>query len=190
MKKLQSIFILLSTVLNFTIQANNSSFTDDRDNDKNILKFYLNSTISKNKISNGYYFVDSENKINLSGNKISGFPDFLANAGLNYAAQSLNIDLSLRYVGTFYSDNFDDNRDGLLLSYPQFVFYTDNKNDAYFTSDLYLSYEMNLLDGLSSSKIYLQINNLFDRLYSANAIGGEFFPAAERNFLFGIRFGL
>lgn len=159
-------------------------------NIKNILKFYLNSTISKNKISNGYYFVDSENKINLSGNKISGFPDFLANAGLNYAAQSLNIDLSLRYVGTFYSDNFDDNLDGLLLSYPQFVFYTDNKNDAYFTSDLYLSYEMNLLDGLSSSKIYLQINNLFDRLYSANAIGGEFFPAAERNFLFGIRFGL
>ena len=159
-------------------------------NIKNILKFYLNSTFSKNKISNGYYFVNSENKINLSGNKISGFPDFLANAGVNYRAYGLNIDISLRYVGTFNSDNFDDNLDVLLVSYPNFVFYADNKNDAYFTSDLYLSYEMNLLDGLSSSKIYLQINNLFDRLYSANAIGGEFFPAAERNFLFGIRFGL
>lgn len=42
-------------------------------NIKNIFKFYLNSTYSQNKISNGYYFIDSENKINLSGNKISGF---------------------------------------------------------------------------------------------------------------------
>lgn len=157
---------------------------------KNIFNFYLNSTYSQNKISDGYYFIDSESKINLSGNKISGFPDFLVNAGVNYRTNGLNIDVSLRYVGTFYSDYFDDNLDELIVSFPDFVAYTNNINDAYFTSDLYLSYEINLLDGLSNSKIYLQINNLFDSLYSANAIGGEFFPAAERNFLFGIRVGL
>lgn len=159
-------------------------------NIKNIFKFYLNSTYSQNKISNGFYFIDSENKINLSGNKIGGFPDILANAGVNYHAYGINIDFSLKYVGSFYSDNFDDNLDGLLVSYPNFVIYKDNKNDAYFTSDLYLSYELNLLDGLSNSKIYFQINNLFDRLYSATAIGSEFFPAAERNFLAGINLGL
>jgi len=157
---------------------------------KNILKFYLNSTYNQSKISNGIYFIDSENKIDLSGNRISGFPELLLNAGLNYSADGLNIDLSTRYVGTFYSDNFGENLSSLLASYPEFVSYTDNKNDAYFTSDFYLSYEMNLLDGLSDTKFYLQINNLFDRLYSANAIGAEYFPAADRNFLFGIKLGI
>jgi iron complex outermembrane receptor protein len=32
-------------------------------------------------------------------------------------------------------------------------------------------------------------NNVFDNLYSAYAIGKEFFPAAERNFIAGIQLG-
>ena len=48
----------------------------------------------------------------------------------------------------------------------------------------------NLFNAMSDSKIYIQINNIFDRLYSANAIGEEFFPGAERNFAAGFKLGL
>jgi len=33
----------------------------------------------------------------------------------------------------------------------------------------------------------LQVNNIFDNLYSAYAIGKEYFPAADRNFIAGIQ---
>ena len=49
---------------------------------------------------------------------------------------------------------------------------------------------MNLFNRLTYSKLYLQVNNIFDQLYSAYAIGKEFFPAAERNYLVGIQIGL
>ena len=39
-------------------------------------------------------------------------------------------------------------------------------------------------------KFIVQVNNIFDNLYSAYAIGKEFFPAAERNWLAGIQVGL
>ncbi|MCK7517698.1 MAG: hypothetical protein MZV64_08270 [Ignavibacteriales bacterium] len=47
------------------------------------------------------------------------------------------------------------------------------------------AYEFNLFNGLTNSKVFLQVNNIFDNLYSAYAIGKEFFPAAERNFIAG-----
>jgi hypothetical protein len=34
------------------------------------------------------------------------------------------------------------------------------------------------------------VNNIFDEIYSANAVGAEFFPAAERNFIVGLQLGL
>jgi iron complex outermembrane recepter protein len=73
---------------------------------------------------------------------------------------------------------------------PGFVDYTDNKNEAYFVMDFFGSYEFQLLGGRSLSKVFVQVNNLFDNLYSAHAIGKEFFPAAERNFIAGIQLGL
>jgi len=63
-------------------------------------------------------------------------------------------------------------------------------HDAYFVSDFYLSYEFYLLSALTPWKIFVQVNNIFDNLYSAYAIGKEFFPAAERNFIAGIQVGL
>lgn len=152
--------------------------------------FYLNTTYSQNKISKGFYFIDSENKINLSGNKIGGFPDFMANAGLSFSISGVYINFTARFVDDFYSDNFDKHLKQLFSTFPGFVSYNDNKNDSYFTADLFSSFEMSLFNELTSSKIYFLINNLFNNLYSANAIGGEFFPAADRNFLLGIRLGL
>jgi iron complex outermembrane receptor protein len=98
--------------------------------------------------------------------------------------------LNGKYVGDFYSDNYDENLLSYLNNYPGFVDYSDNVNGAYFVSDIFMSYEFSVLNTLTPWKIYLQVNNIFDNLYSAYAIGKEFFPAAEKNWLAGIQVGL
>jgi iron complex outermembrane recepter protein len=145
--------------------------------------------MSNNFIKEGRY-IDSLRSINLNGNKISGFPGFLFNFGINYNKNKVYMKLTGKYVGAFYSDNFDNKLTHYLASFGDFVTYSDNKNPPYFTADFIASYSFNLFNALSDSKIYIQINNLLDRLYSANAIGAEFFPGAERNFVVGLKLGL
>lgn len=157
---------------------------------KSGLKIFGNATFSKNKITEGRFFLSGSNSIDLSGNSISGFPEFLANLGIQYKQRNFYAKFSGKYVGKFYSDNYDENLSNYLLTNPAFVSYTDNVNDEYFTASLLVSYEFNLFNSLTGSKIFFQVNNLFDNLYSANAIGGEFFPAADRNFYFGLNIGL
>ncbi len=154
------------------------------------LKYLANATYSSNTIQTGLFYLDSENYIDLSGNRITGFPDFLANIGVAYQQAGFYLRYSGKYVGDFYSDNYDQNLDEYLIQYPGFVDYSDNLNEAYFVSDLFASYEFAVFNALTPWKIYGQINNLFDELYSANAIGKEFFPAAELNWLAGIQVGL
>jgi iron complex outermembrane receptor protein len=149
-----------------------------------------NATLSKNRIISGTYFIDSLNSISLNGNNITGSPDLLTNFGINYTNKNLFIQLLGRYVGYFYSDDFAGKLNQYLNEYPGFVTYPDNKNDGYFTADFYLSYQFKEFSELTPSKIYLQINNIFDRFYSASAIGGEFFPASDRNFMAGVQVGL
>ncbi|AFH49457.1 TonB-dependent receptor plug [Ignavibacterium album JCM 16511] len=154
------------------------------------LDVFGNFTYSNNEIKNGKYFLGGTDFIDLTGNKISGFPDVLANFGIQFKQNNLFLKLSGKYVGKMYSDNFDDNLKNYLNQFPNFVDYSDNINDAYFVMDFYGSYDFKLFDALDNSKIFLQVNNLFDNLYSAYAIGKEFFPAAERNFIAGIQLGL
>lgn len=156
----------------------------------NGVTIFANATYSKNKINEGNYFIDANNSINLSGNNISGFPEFLANIGLKYENEHVYFQLKGKYVGKFYSDNYSDNLNNYLTKFPGFVGYSDNINDAYFNTDIFAAFKVRIFDSLDDSKIFLQVNNLFDKLYSANAIGGEFFPAAERNFLVGLKIGL
>jgi len=156
----------------------------------NGLEIFGNASYSKNEITTGKYFINDTESIDISENSISGFPEFLSNIGVQYNLKSLFLKLNAKYVGKFYSDNFDSNLNQYLLSYPDFLDYSDNVNDSYFIVDLYGSYEFNLFDGWTNSKLFLQVNNIFDNLYSAYAIGKEFFPAAERNFIAGIQIGL
>lgn len=153
-----------------------------------------NLTLSNNEIKKGKYFFKkgkySSDFIELNGNSISGFPDILANFGIQFKQSNLFLKLTGKYVGKMYSDNFDAKLKDYLSQFPGFVDYTDNVNDAYFVMDFYGSYDFKLFDALDNSKVFLQINNLFDNLYSAYAIGKEFFPAAERNFIAGIQIGL
>lgn len=154
------------------------------------VEVFGNATISKNVISEGKYFIDELNLLTLNGNRISGFPDFLTNFGVSFNYNNFYLRISGRYVSDFYSDNFDNNLVQYLEDNPGFIDYTDNKNDAYFVMDFFGSYEFDLFESKSLSKVFIQINNLFDNLYSAHAIGKDFFPAAERNFLAGIQLGL
>lgn len=156
----------------------------------NTVEIFGNASYSKNKISNGKYFINDTTAIDISENSISGFPEFLSNLGIQFSSNGIFVKLNSKYVGKFYSDNFADKLGEYLIKYPYFIDYTDNINNSYFVVDLYGSYDFKLFNGLTNSKIYLQVNNLFDNLYSAFAIGKEFFPAAERNFIAGIQLGL
>ena len=149
-----------------------------------------NVTFSNNEIKKGKYYLSGNDFIELNGNSISGFPDVLANFGIQYNRNNLFLKLTGKYVGKMYSDNFDNKLKEYLNRYGAFVDYNDNINYAYFVFDFYGSYDFKLFDALDNSKIFLQVNNLFDNLYSAYAIGKEFFPAAERNFIAGIQIGL
>jgi len=48
------------------------------------LEIYSNATLSKNIINHGRYFIDSTNSLDLSENRINGFPDFLAKFIISY----------------------------------------------------------------------------------------------------------
>ena len=154
------------------------------------IELFGNATASKNTIEEGKFFIDADNTIDLSGNRISGFPDLLSNFGLAFQYSGLYLRLTGKYVGEFFSDNYGDKLKSYLSQYPGFVDYSDNLNEGYFVSDIFLSYEYSLMNFMTPWKIYLQVNNIFDNLYSAYAIGKEFFPAAERNWLAGIQVGL
>lgn len=161
-------------------------------------ELFGNVTYSHNKILKGSTFIkyhvsdDSTliTELKLDENKLSGFPDVIANFGTSFNYDGVYVRLSGKYVGEFYSDNYDKNIKYYLNDYPGFIGYSDNKNDSYFVLDFFGSYEMNLFNSMTKSKLYLQVNNIFDNLYSAYAIGKEFFPAADRNFIAGIQIGL
>lgn len=159
------------------------------------LEVILNGSLSKNYISSGSaYFFDKKTsstiRLDLSGNRISGFPDITFNAICKVNYKNFLLQLTGKYVGSFFTDNYDNKLADYLKIYSKAADYTDNKVDAYFVANLYASYNLILDSYLKNIKLYFQINNIFDNLYAAYGIGKEFFPAAERNFLFGFKLGL
>ncbi len=160
------------------------------------LSVAFNATASNNKIDKGKRFIkykDSQTQkkkiapLDLSGNQIAGFPNYIFNLIANVNVGNFSALLTAKYVGDFYSDNFGSKLNAYLANYPGFVSYSDNKVDAYFVVNLLANYSFQLKPVFENVKAYLQINNVFNKLYAANAIGGEFFPAAERNFLAGVK---
>ncbi len=147
----------------------------------------FNGTYSNNYISNGKYFIDSKNYISLNGNRINGFPDFIFNAILKLNYQGLTLQLLSKYTGGFYSDNYDNKLNSYLKEYPGYVDYNDNKVDAHFVSNLIASCDFSIKPVFKNVRIFLQVNNIFDELYAAYAVGKEFYPAAERHFITGIK---
>ncbi|MBU1097153.1 MAG: TonB-dependent receptor [Bacteroidetes bacterium] len=155
-----------------------------------IFEIKSNAALSKNYINKGVYFISENQSIDLKDNNISGFPDVTANIILSMNYRGFFAQLSGKYVGAFFSDNYDDNLTDYLVDHPGFVDYYDNKVDAYFTANFLASYRVNMLPVFKTVKIFLQVNNIFDNLYAAYAVGKEYFPAAERHFTAGVNVGL
>jgi iron complex outermembrane recepter protein len=164
----------------------------------NMFNVFGNVTFSRNYIKEGRYYVDSQNYIDLAGNRIGGFPEFLLNFGITYNKNNVYAKLNGKYVGTFFSDNYDNKFSSYLEKFPAYFQYsdttlfryTDNKNNPYFTMDFLISYSFNLFNGSGETKVYLIVNNIFDRLYSTSSIGAEFYPGSERSFVTGVKLGL
>ena len=156
----------------------------------NNLNLTLNGSYSKNIIETGSYFIDDTSSIDLKGNRISGFPDLTVNGILSYNSGGFYSQLWLKYVGEFFTDNYDNNLSHYLLEDPGLTDYTDNKVEDYFVSNILVSYQLKAEPTFKSIKVFLQVNNILDNLYAAYGIGKEFFPAAERNFVAGIKIGL
>lgn len=163
------------------------------------LEVIVNSNISSNYISSGKAYIKTKDpvtmiksvkELDLSDNRISGFSDFLFGAIVRYKKSGITLQFDAKYSGEFYSDNYGEKLSAFRILYPGITSYDDNKIDPYFTANLYAGYDFNPSLFFNNVKLYLQVNNLFDNLYAAYAIGGEFFPAAERNVLFGIKLGL
>jgi len=159
----------------------------------NGIEVVMNASYSKNYVKEGNTFVnynDETIEINLTDNSISGFPEFIFNSMIKYYNGNITAILSAKFVGDFYTDNYSEMLNELLQSYPGIFDYSDNLVDAYFIMKFFASYEFELNPLFRKIKLFAEVNNLFDNLYASYGIGKEFFPGAERNFLFGIRLGL
>lgn len=159
------------------------------------LELIVNGAVSKNYISNGYSYLRSEDitfqrRIDLSGNTMGGFPQTTLSGIIQYKKDNLLVGASARYVGEFYTDNYSEALPALLTQYPNLTSYADNIVDAYFVVNAFGAYEFNAAPYFENVKLFFQINNVFDSLYACYGIGNEFFPAAERNYLCGIKLSL
>ncbi len=113
------------------------------------IDFIFNASYSKNYVEQGIAFIntvdnsgnDVVNQIDLADNLIGGFPELTMNAILKVNYKGFFGQLSGKYVGNYYSDNYDSKLTELLGSNPGFVDYTDNKVDSYFVMNILGSYE-------------------------------------------------
>lgn len=160
------------------------------------LEIVTNASLSNNYISEGNTFIKYKNpstgekevaKVDLSGNRISGFPNITFNAIIKFNYENFFAQLNAKYVGDFFTDNYGTKLGEFAKKYPGITDYSDNRVDAYFVTNLFAAYDLPLERFAKNVRIFFQVNNLFDNLYAAYGIGKEFFPAAERNFNLGIK---
>ncbi|MFA6469562.1 MAG: TonB-dependent receptor, partial [Bacteroidota bacterium] len=106
-------------------------------------------------------------RTSLKDNPIAGFPGMTANIRLTYQLDGISASVITKYVGPFYTDNFQN---------------PENKNDAYTVVNVELLY---VLPPIGDAEITLrgEVRNVLNRLYMQNGEGNAFFPAAERNYL-------
>lgn len=153
----------------------------------------VNGSYSQNYVKSGDTYInynDEVIKLDLTDNEIGGFPSTTFNAILRFYYDKFNLQLFVKYVGEYYSDNYAENLNSYLGTYPGMVDYNDNVVESYFVSNVIANYEFELMPVFKKVRLFAQVNNIFDNLYASHAVGKEFFPAAERNYLVGLTLGL
>jgi iron complex outermembrane receptor protein len=111
--------------------------------------------------------------LQLGGNRIAGFPDFIANLRATARAHGGMASLAGRYVGDFFTTNFEE---------------VDRRVPSHFVLDADLAYA--LPSGPQRARLHLQVRNLLDRLDALGGEGDDFFPAATRNVFASVEIGL
>ena len=135
-----------------------------------------NATFSDNKIIE-HRFYDANESIDrvLDDNPIAGFPDVVANARLRYGNADCSLSLLVKYVGSFHTDNLNDDR---------------NTVDAFTVSDIDATWKLPSIVENTDISVMGRVGNVFNRLYLASGEGIAFFPAAERNYYIGLSINL
>jgi iron complex outermembrane recepter protein len=152
------------------------------------LTWDVNATISKNKIKNFTEHVDNwdtwaQDSFVVGTTDIAFSPNIVANSIIRYEpVTNLEINLISQYVGKQFIDNSSSN---------------DRKLDAYFVSNLKVSYSIHP-SVVKEICFNLLVSNLFNEVYESNAwvysyIYGAtrykmdgYFPQAGTNFLVGV----
>jgi iron complex outermembrane receptor protein len=135
------------------------------------VKLSGNATFSSNRLVHYKMVGDDGLMHTLDGNPIAGFPDILGNLRLTYRDSALTGSFVVKYVGPFYTDNFKN---------------AANRNDAYTVCNVELVYHLQVARDVSLD-LRGEVRNVFDILYTMSGEGNAFFPAAERNAVFGVR---
>ncbi len=156
----------------------------------------VSATISRNKIVDFVEYIDQYDNSNdwnplpqvvnhLGNTPISFSPSLIGSGNLNInIIKGLDLSLVSKFVGKQYFDNTGSK---------------DRRLDSYFVNNLKVDYKINI-KGLKSTYVEFYINNIFDKMYLANAWvyrarfandGSEyredgFFPQAGRNFMLKI----
>lgn len=157
----------------------------------NAIEIAGNLTMGYNRIVDMNYFTSNGDAISLNDNRIAGFPDFMGMMRIGYRNQTTGISLNMRHIGSFRSDNFDDdliNNQDLITDLQNSFngYYADNIVDAYTVFGLDIDHTIMLIGGpIQSLRLRLQVQNLFDTLYASGAEGKEFFPGQRRMIIFG-----
>ena len=157
----------------------------------------INTTLSQNHIRNYSQFIDdydngTQIKLDYKLTHISFSPGLIAGANLHLQViKGLELILSNKYIGEQFMDNttqVSNNKNNFLPS---------SIIDPYLVSDLIGVYTLETKK-MKSVGIHFKINNLFNKLYSANGYaysyvaGGQtltesfYYPQAGINFLTGI----
>ncbi|HHE54988.1 MAG TPA: TonB-dependent receptor [Caldithrix abyssi] len=128
--------------------------------------FSFNFTKSENKLVSYKVYDWSGQATDLSGNKIAGFPDVIANGRLTYNWRNWYASLQWRYQSAFYTDNYQNEH---------------NKVDAFDMLNLDFRYHFKLF-GNTKLTAQLHVANVLNKKYLAHGEGQEFFPGAPRSY--------
>jgi iron complex outermembrane receptor protein len=147
------------------------------------------ATLSRNRIVEYTYYTERDS-FSLAGNPVAGFPEVLASGIVHYRFGEAQVQVLLRHVGRFYSDNFGTKLAEYAQRDPKIADYRDNVVDPYTVVDVDARWAIPGVFGLQRLVLRLQVHNLFDVLYAAGTEGRHFFPGAERYIFLGADFEL
>jgi iron complex outermembrane receptor protein len=129
-----------------------------------------NGTLSKNLLVRYTLYGEGGRADVLDGNPIAGFPAALGTLRLTYRDDSLVASIHFTYAGSFSTDNTNS---------------PERRNAAYRVWNGEVVYRLPRLGALDFS-LRGEVRNILDDFYFLSGEGDAFFPAAERNYVFGI----